>query len=288
MAKKGSRWVEVEPGVRIWAKDIGDGQPLVLLHGWPASHQMFEYQLDVLPAHGIRCIALDTRGFGDSDRPWDGYTYDRLADDLAAVLDDFGIEHATLAGFSMGGATALRYMAKHGRRVDRLVLLGAAAPSVTQRKDFPYGIPRAGCDQLIELAYRDRPTMIDEFAKMFFHRIDALSPSFKDWFAGLCREGSGHATIKCCELFRDADLRPDLARIQVPTLILHGDSDRICTYDLAEQLHAGIKGSKLVTVDDAGHGFFYEKRDRINEELRAFMGTAAKARPVTEGAAAQP
>jgi len=238
---------------------------------------MFEYQLNELPKHGIRCIALDTRGFGASDKPWHGYTYDRLADDVKAVLETLALEHVTLVGFSMGGAIAVRYMSRHGGRVDRLALLGAAVPGVTRRPDFPYGIDRSACDDLIQLTYRDRPKMLSAFSQNFFHDPEALSPEFKTWFAGLCGQAAGHATIKCCELFRDADLRPDLPKVRVPTLILHGDSDKICSFELAEQTQAGIEGSRLVAIDEAGHGFFYEKQDRLNEELRSFAAVTSSA-----------
>ncbi len=273
----GSRHIEVEPGVRVWVEDVGAGAPMVLLHGWPASSSMFEYQLVELPKHGVRCIAPDTRGFGRSDWPWDGYTYDRLADDVGAVLDAFDLKDVTLVGFSMGGATAVRCARRLGSaRIARLALLGAAVPSVTRRDDFPYGIDREACDELIRLAYRDRPKMIARFSASFFHDQQALSIEFRHWFEGLCHQAAGWATIRCCELFRDADLREDLSAIRVPTLILHGDSDQVCRFDLAEQTQARIPGARLVSIGNAGHGFFYEHRHRVNEELLGFAGLPAQ------------
>lgn len=274
-----SRFVEVEPGVRLWVKDVGTGRPVVFLHGWPASHQMFEYQFNELPKHGVRCIGIDTRGFGHSDHPWDGYDYDRLADDVAEVIDAMTLTNVTLVGFSMGAATALRTVTRNGDDIERLVLMGGAVPRVTRSPDFPYGVDRSACDDLIRLAYRDRPKMLSEFAKQFFHQPDSLSPEFRGWFQRMCEEASGRATIACCELFRDADLRPDLYMVQVPTLVLHGSDDRICTLQTAEQTHAGINGSQLVVVPASGHGFFYEQRNRVNEELLKFMGLSAGVGP---------
>lgn len=267
-----SRYVEVEPSVRLWVKDIGQGHPMVFLHGWPASHRMFEYQFNELPKHGVRCIGVDTRGFGHSDHPWDGYDYTRLSLDVVKVLDALDLPKVTLVGFSQGGAIALRTAAQFGERIERLVLLAAAAPSVTRRDDFEYGIERKACDDLIRLAYRDRPKMISTFSRQMFHQPNSLSPEFTAWFQGICEQASGHATIACCELFRDADLRLDLDRVKSPTLIVHGASDRICTFELAEQTNRGITGSTLVQVDAAGHGFFYEQRNRVNEELLKFVG----------------
>lgn len=278
MALTGARKVEVEPGVRLWVEDIGKGQPMVFLHGWPASHRMFESQFNELPKHGIRCIGIDTRGFGWSERPWDGYTYDRLADDVKAVLDAYDLNDVTLVGMSMGGAIALRTVTRHGgARIRQLALLGAAVPSLTRRPDFPYGIERSACDDLITLAYRDRPKMVKTFGDIFFHEPEALSPEYREWFQDLCEEASGRATIAACECFRDSDLRPDLAAVKVPTLILHGKEDKICPYALAEQTNAGIAGSRLVGVEGAGHGFCYEQRNLVNDELIRFAGAAAQA-----------
>jgi non-heme chloroperoxidase len=273
----GSRFIEVEPGVRLWVEDVGAGAPMVFVHGWPASSSMFEYQFTELPKHGVRCLGIDARGFGRSDRPWGGYTYDRLAEDVGAVLEAFDLSDVTLVGFSMGGATAVRCVSRFGNsRIGRLALLGAAVPSVTRRGDFPHGIDREACDVLIRMAYRDRPKMIAQFAKSFFHNPQALSTEFKHWFEGLCHQAAGWSTIRCCELFRDADLRDDLSAVRVPTLILHGDSDQVCRFELAEQTQARITGSRLVAIGNAGHGFFYEHRHRVNEELLRFAGVPAQ------------
>lgn len=270
-----SRFVEVEPNVRLWVKDVGQGSPMVFLHGWPASHRMFEYQFNELPKHGVRCIGIDTRGFGHSDHPWDGFDYMRLSHDVAEVIDALELAKVTLVGFSQGGAIALRTAARYGDRVERLVLMGAATPSLTRRDNFEFGLERSECDELIRQAYRDRPRMISTFARRLFHQPNSLSPEFTAWFQRLCEEASGHATIACCELLRDADLRFDLGEVKCPTLVLHGANDRVCPFELAEQTHASIAGSTLVQVDAAGHGFFYEQRNRVNEELLKFVGVDA-------------
>jgi non-heme chloroperoxidase len=268
--KQGSRFVQVEPGVRVWVEDVGQGLPIVFVHGWPASYRMFEYQMDRLPKAGARCIGIDTRGFGKSDKPWHGYDYDRLADDLNAVIEELDLDRAVLVGFSMGGGIVAKYLSRYEGRVDRAVLLSAAVPRVTRAGSYLYGVERSVCDELIALAYADRPKMIEEFSKSFFYAPQDLSPEFKHWFNGICAEAAGYATIKCCELFRDADLHDVLPLVDVPTLILHGQDDKICKYELAEVAHELIPRSLLVPIKHAGHGAFYEQQDRVNTEILSF------------------
>jgi len=132
-----SNKIRTTNGVNINVEDIGAGKPIVFIHGWPVNHKMFEYQFTELPKHGYRCIGIDLRGFGDSDKPWDGYNYNSMADDVKAVLDTLNLQNVTLVGFSMGGAIAIHYIARHqGSHISKLVLLGAAAPCFTKREDF--------------------------------------------------------------------------------------------------------------------------------------------------------
>lgn len=123
-------------GVNISVEDIGTGKPIVFIHGWPVNHKMFEYQFTELPKHGYRCVGIDLRGFGDSDKPWDGYYYDTMADDVKAVLDTLNLQNVTLVGFSMGGAISIRYITRHhGAHIKKLALLAAAAPCFTKREE---------------------------------------------------------------------------------------------------------------------------------------------------------
>lgn len=260
-------------GVKINVEDLGgDGKPVVFIHGWPVNHRMFEYQFTELPKHRCRCIGIDLRGFGDSDKPWDGYDYDTMADDVKAVLDALKLENVTLVGFSMGGAISIRVMARHqGASIEKLVLAAAAAPCFTKRQDFPHGIEKSAVDDLVRLTYKDRPSMLKAFSQIFFADPDKLSLEFKTWNLSLGLAASAYATIQCAVELRDADLRKDMASIKVPTLILHGVDDRVCTFDLAKSMHEGIRGSQLVQFEKAGHGFYYEERERFNSELVRFI-----------------
>lgn len=265
-------YITVEQDVQIFVEDVdpGNGKPVLFLHGWPANHKMFEYQFITLPAMGYRCLGIDYRGFGKSDRPWTGYSYDRLADDIRMVIDTLNLEDVILAGHSMGGAIAIRYMSRHeGHKVSKLALFGAAAPVFTKRPDYPYGFTKAEVNKIIDDTYTDRPKMIAGFGDIFFARY--LSESFKEWFNGLGLEASGHATAMCALSLRDEDMRQDIAKIEVRTTIFHGKQDEVCPYEFAEALHAGIKGSELVPFYYSGHGLFYCEKKKFNRELIRFM-----------------
>ncbi|MGG3570954.1 alpha/beta hydrolase [Bacillus gobiensis] len=259
-------YVRTDQGTKLFVEDIGKGRPVLFIHGWPLNHKMFEYQFDVLPTYGVRCIGIDLRGFGRSDRPFCGYSYDRLADDIKNVVDALRLTSFTLVGFSMGGAIAIRYTSRHGRgRIRQLILAGAAAPVFTQRPDFPYGMPVEEVNKLIKQAYEDRPKMLAEFGKSFF--ANPISDSFQTWFFGLNLDAAGHSTIHTAVSLRDEDLRPDLKHIHAPTYILHGKKDRICPFELALQMKASIPYSALVPFEMSGHGLFYEEREKFNREL---------------------
>jgi non-heme chloroperoxidase len=266
-------YISVEQNVNIFVEDLdpGHGKPILFLHGWPANHKMFEYQFNQLPKMGYRCIGIDYRGFGKSDRPWKGYSYNRLTDDIRIVIDTLRLENVILVGHSMGGAIAIRYMARHtGHKISKLALLGAAAPAFTQRPDYPYGKTKEEVNKLIEETYTDRPKMLEGFGDIFFNTY--LSESFKEWFNGLGIEASGHAIAMCAISLRDEDLRQDLSKINVPTGIFHGKHDKVCPYVFAELMHAGIQGSKLIPFEYSGHGLFYCEMKKFNRELARFIG----------------
>ena len=268
-------YITVEKNVDIYVHDVGprDGKPILFLHGWPLNNTVFEYQYDQLPKLGFRCIGIDLRGFGKSDKPWTGYTYDRLADDVRVVIENLRIDNITLAGHSMGGAIAIKYMARHrGYKVCKLALLAAAAPVFTKRPGYPYGLTdltKEDVNKLITQTYNDRPEMISEFGKMFFYQ--PVSDSFMNWFGGLALEASGNATAMTAVSLRDAELWQEMSMIQVPTGIFHGVHDEICPFSLAEAMHEGIQGSELIPFMNSGHGLFYCEMDKFNHELARFI-----------------
>lgn len=181
--------------VNIYVEDLNQEseKAIVFLHGWPGNHNLFEYQLDKLPRLGYRCIGLDTRGFGNSDKPFHGYDYDTLSDDVRGVVEALGLRDFTLVGHSTGGAIALRYMRRHSEfGVSKLVLVAAAAPSLIKRPSFPYGIDKETVLQIIEGTYNDRPQMLRDFGHKFF--FQHISQAFSDWFFQLGLQAAGWAT----------------------------------------------------------------------------------------------
>ncbi|HWR09343.1 alpha/beta hydrolase [Sporomusa sp.] len=265
-------YIKVEPDVKIYVEDLNpEGEKTILfLHGWPLSHNAYEYQFNQLPKMGYRCIGIDTRGFGNSDRPWHGYDYDRLSDDVRAVVEALNIKNFTLGGHSMGGAIAIRYMTRHnGCGVAKLALFGAAAPSVTRRPDFPYGLPKEDVTQFIQQTYNDRPKMLQGVGDIFFFQY--LTGPFADWFLQLGLQAAGWSTAMCAATFRDESLFADLGRIRVPTLILHGIHDKVCLFPLGIAQKEGIRNSRLVPFKYSGHGLFYDERDKFNMELTQFI-----------------
>lgn len=267
--------ITTTPNVQLHVEDWGQGQPVVFLHGWPLSHEMFEYQINQL-GNDYRCIMIDRRGFGQSDRPWAGYDYDTLADDLQAVFEELDLHNVVLVGFSMGGAEAIRYISRHGsNRIAKLVLLGAAAPRLLRTPTFEEGVEKSVFDGMIENAIEDRAAFMESFSKDFFGATiisSPLSSKLMDWFHGLTMKSSPRAFINCILTFSQADLSEELASIDVPTLIIHGTDDKIVPFDItAKILQAGIAGSQLIPYEDAPHGFFYTNWPQLNHDIATFI-----------------
>lgn len=269
-------YVGVEPNVKIYVEDLNPsgGKTILFLHGWPGNHNLFEYQFNQLPKMGYRCIGIDWRGFGLSDRPWHGYDYNRLSDDILCVVDALKLKNFTFGGHSTGGAICIRYMARHnGYGVSKLALFAAAAPSLIQRPYFPYGLQRQAVLDIIEGTYNDRPQMLRGFGNMiFFHPVSA---PFSDWIFQLGLQAASWATAAVANTWLGEEgLFNDLKTINVPTLILHGINDRVCLYPLAVAQKNSIRNSKLVPFESCGHFLFYDQRDRFNRELVQFIEEA--------------
>ncbi len=266
-------YITAEPNVKLYLEDLNPGgsKTLLFLHGWPASHQLFEYQLNALPQLGYRCIGLDQRGFGKSDKPFTGYDYNRLSDDVRCVIEALKLKSVTLIGHSTGGAIAVRYMARHNAHgVSKLVLCAAAAPSLIKRSYFPYGIEKEDVENIISETYTDRPKMLRNFGDTFF--FQSITQPFSDWFFNLGLQASSWATAAVARTWlREQSLFHDLKEIKVPTLILHGIHDKICLFPLAVAQSKGIPHSKLIPFKFSGHGLFYDEKDKFNKELVAFI-----------------
>jgi non-heme chloroperoxidase len=266
-----AEYIEVEPNVRLHITDGGEGRPIVLIHGWPLSDEMYEYQYNDLINKKFRVIGITLRGFGKSDKPFGNYNYDVHVEDINNILSKLDVKDGVLVGFSMGGAIAIRYVSMdEGTHISKLVLCGAAAPVWTQRPDFPYNLPKNYVNDLIELNYKDRPKLLSNFAKIFSATETSLNEGMVGWLNGIGLSASSHATAQCLVALRDTDLRPDMKKIKIPTLILHGKKDKICSFDLAGQMKLGIQNSQLVVFENSGHSMFLEETDKFNSELIKF------------------
>ena len=257
-------FIPVEAGVKLYVEDVNPlgHKTIVFLHGWPLNHKQFEYQFDVLPAKGFRCIGIDWRGFGCSDKPFHGYTFDRLAQDIRTVVDTLRLQPFTLVGHSTGAAIAIKYAVRYGvGRLSRLVLVGAAAPR---------GLTRDNADRLLAETMNDRPNMMRGVTDQFFFQY--ISKPFMDWFCQLGMEAAGWSTAAVVTMLRDEHLEADVQQVTVPTLIIHGTHDKLIPYSQAEELHRKIRNSRLVPFQYSGHGSFYEERDKFNQLLAQFSG----------------
>jgi non-heme chloroperoxidase len=257
-------FVSVEPGVNIYVEDINPrgSKTIVFIHGWPLSHKQFEYQFDVLPVMGYRCIGIDWRGFGKSDKPMSGYNYDRLADDILTVVGALQLDNFTLVGHSTGGAIAIRYMARYnGYGVSKLVLIDAAAP---------IGFTKETANKLLTETLNDRPKMMRGVIDTFFFQY--ITGPFSDWFFQLGLQAAGWSTAAIIILLRDEKLDADLQKIFVPTLIIHGIHDKVIPFAQAKELNQKIRNSQLVPFKYSGHGPFWEERDKFNQLLIQFIG----------------
>lgn len=263
--------------VNIFYTDQGEGKPLVFIHGWPLSHAMWEYQLAELPALGYRCIAYDRRGFGQSDKPWEGYNYNIFADDLKTLLDELDLNDVTLIGFSMGGGEVVRYMSKYaGARVSKIVLVSSVAGYMLKTDDNPDGVPQEAFDGFIQNIEKDRPAFLQEFGKGFYGvglLSKPVSQGILDWSFSLALPATNRATTECVKAFSGTDFRNELLSINVPALVIHGDSDKtVPPKPTGEKAAELLPNAKLIIYKGAPHATFYTEREQFNADLIAFIG----------------
>ena len=256
-------YVNVEPGVKLFVEDLNPGgsKTIVFLHGWPLSHKQFEYQFNVLPSKGYRCIGIDWRGFGDSDKPYHGYNLDRLADDIRMVVEALKLKNFALAGHSTGGAIAVKYASRYNSYgLSHFILIEAAVP---------VGFTKQTAEQLLKESLNDRPKMMRDITDMFFFQY--ISPPFADWFFQTGMQAAGWSTAAIIKMLSEFNLEADLARINVPTLIVHGTHDKVIPFNQAEEMQRKIRNSQLVPFHYSGHGSFYCERDKLNELLQKYV-----------------
>ncbi|MDZ4370858.1 MAG: alpha/beta hydrolase [Phenylobacterium sp.] len=260
-------------GTRLFHRDWGEGQPVVFASSWALSSEMWAYQVADLSERGFRCIAFDRRGHGRSDDPGRGYDMDTLADDLAAVVDTLNLKDVILVGHSMGGAEVIRYLGRHGTaKVRKVALVAAVAPYVVQTPDNPFGAPMAFHEATLTQYAADFPKWAMDNQAAFF--TPETSPAMKGWLTDQLLATPVPVAIAAFRALIGQDLRPDLARIDRPTLIIHGDRDASAPLAITGQrLAAGVRGATLKVYAGAPHGVFVTHMDRLNADLADFFRT---------------
>jgi non-heme chloroperoxidase len=269
-------------GTQIYYKDWGNGQPVVFSHGWPLSADAWDDQMIVLAARGYRCIAHDRRGHGRSGQPWEGNDMDTYADDLAELVTALDLRNAVHIGHSTGGGEVARYIGRHGsKRVAKAVLISAVPPLMLKTDKNPGGLPIEVFDGIRAGVLADRSQFFKDLSLPFYgyNRPGVkISEGVRDsfWLQGMM---AGHnAAYDCIKAFSETDLTEDLKRFDIPTLILHGDDDQIVPTGASALLSSKIvKGATLKVYAGAPHGLPVTLKDRVNEDLLAFLAQEAAA-----------
>jgi len=269
-------FVTTADNTQLYVKVWGTGRPVILIHGWPLSADSWDDQALALGTAGYRVIAYDRRGFGRSSQPWNGYHYDTLADDLAAVIEQTDAKDITLVGFSMGGGEVARYMSRHaGKGVVQAGLISSILPFRLKTSDNPSGTEQAAFDTTAQALKDDRPKFLSGFFNNFFGvtpEHQAVSEELLQWARGVSLQASLKATLGSAKAFSSTDFRPDLSAFKVPTLIIHGTADKIVPLEASSRLAAqGIAQSRLKTYEGAPHGLFATHKNELTQDLLDFV-----------------
>ncbi|MDZ4772515.1 MAG: alpha/beta hydrolase [Planctomycetota bacterium] len=265
-----------EDGTDIYFKDWGAGRPVVFSHGWPLSSDAFEDQMVFLGQNGFRVIAHDRRGHGRSGQPWNGNDMDTYADDLGQLIETLDLKGVTLVGHSTGGGEAARYIGRHGTsRVAKVVLIGAVTPIMIKSANNQDGVPLEVFDGIRKGVTADRAQFFRDLTTKFYgyNRPDAKSSQgVRDAFCRLGLQGSLKSELDCIKAFSETDFTEDLKKIDVPTLIIHGDDDQIVPIaTTAIPTSKLVKKSTLKKYPGGSHGICTTEKDKVNADLLAFL-----------------
>lgn len=263
--------------IDIYYEDHGKGKPVILIHGWPLSGRSWEKQSSALLNAGYRVITYDRRGFGDSSKPTLGYDYDTFAQDLHRLITKLDLHDITLVGFSMGGGEVARYLGTYGsERVRRAAFIAAIPPFLLKTENNPSGVDSSVFEGIKAGISSDRLAFLSTFFSNFYnvdvHGGKRVSEQAVQFSWNIAAGASPKGTLDCVTAFSSTDFRNDLARINIPTLVVHGDSDRIVPIEASGKLtHDLVKGSKLVVVKGAPHGLNLTHAEELNWELVDFL-----------------
>jgi non-heme chloroperoxidase len=268
--------LDLRDGTRLYYKDWGSGDPIVFAHGWPLNSDMWEHQMMFLASLGHRVVAHDRRGFGRSDQPWDGYDHDTFSDDLAELLEALDLRGVTLVGYAMGGGEVTRYVGRHGSdRVSRVVLIGATTPKLGQSEDYPCGVPQVVFDNVRSGLLEDRSEFLRGFARLFFATgtdADDVSEGRLAHIHHMALQASLKATHDAVTACATTDYRDEIGRFDVPVLLIHGERDAFVPFDATGRQAAELfPNATLKVYEGAPHGVLFTHKDRLNQDLLAFI-----------------
>ena len=282
---------ENSANIDLYYEDHGSGKPVVLIHGYPLSGASWEKQTAALLAAGHRVITYDRRGFGKSSQPTTGYNYDTFAEDLRKLVTHLGLQDFSLAGFSMGGGEVARYIGKYGSSgVTEAVFISSVPPYLLKTADNPEGIDKGVFDGLEKAIAADRYAFFTEFFKNFYNADVFLGKRVSEQVVqaswNIAAGSSATASLACVPTWYE-DFRRDLTRVDVPTLVIHGEADRIVPFHSAGERTAQlVKGARLVTIKDGPHCVTWTHAEEVNRELVNFLGEPAGKHAGARGGAA--
>jgi non-heme chloroperoxidase len=267
--------------ISLYYEDHGSGDAVILIHGYPLNGSSWEKQIRVLLDTGHRVITYDRRGFGRSSQPTTGYNYDTFAEDLHKLITHLKLEKFALVGFSMGGGEVARYIGTYGSKgVTNAVIIGGIPPYLLKTSDNPEGVDGSVFKGIEQAVAADRYTFFTEFFKNFYNTDVLLGKRISEqavqasW--NVAASASPTASLACVPTWHE-DFREDLARIDVPTLVIHGDSDRIVPFTAAGQRTANlVKGARLVTIKDGPHNIAWTHAEEVNAALVEFLGASKR------------
>jgi len=263
--------------INLYYEDHGSGDPVVLIHGYPLNGASWEKQIPALLESGHRVITYDRRGFGRSSQPTIGYNYDTFAEDLHKLITHLKLTGFSLVGFSMGGGEVARYIGRQGSKgVKSAVIIGGVPPYLLKTNDNPEGVEGAVFEGIKQAAAADRYAFFTEFFKNFYntdvHLGKRISEQAVQASWNVAAGASAFASLACVPTWHE-DFRQDVAKIDIPTLVIHGDSDRIVPFVAAGQRTAKlVKGAKLIVIKDGPHAVSWTHAEEVNAELLRFLG----------------
>ena len=277
---------ETSSDIDLYYEDHGSGRPVVLIHGYPLSGASWEKQLPVLLDAGHRVITYDRRGFGKSSQPTTGYNYDTFAEDLHKLVTHLKLRDFALVGFSMGGGEVARYLGKYGSKgVSKAVIVSGVPPFLLKTPDNPEGVDGSVFEGIQKAVVADRYAFFTEFFKNFYNTDLLLGKRVSEqavqasW--NVAAGASATASLACVPTWHE-DFRNDLGRIDVPTLVIHGDADRILPITASGLRTAKlIKGARLTVIKDGPHCITWTHAEEVNSELVNFLGKGAAQRSVS-------